>query len=86
MNIADTLPTRTLKSLLKGIVKGRYGDTLPPQEALSLELGVSRTVLREAIVILSFCNVLSVQRKVGTKINARETWKPVILELVEGKK
>jgi DNA-binding FadR family transcriptional regulator len=74
---------RTLDALLKGILAGKYGTTLPPQETLSKSLGVSRTVMREAIVILRFCNVLSIRPKIGTHIKPSSEWKSALLETVE---
>lgn len=78
-----SLVSKALATLLTRIVDGKYGDALPPQDALALDLKVSRTVLREALVILRFCNVLTIRPKTGTKINDRAVWKSVILDLVE---
>jgi DNA-binding FadR family transcriptional regulator len=72
---------RSLATLLKSIVDGKYGTTLPPQETLSKDLGVSRTVMREAIVILRFCNVLSIRPKIGTRIRPSSEWNAALLGL-----
>lgn len=74
---------RTLATLLKSIVDGKYGTTLPPQEKLSKDMGVSRTVMREALVILRFCNVLSIRPKIGTQIKPATEWKSALLGLAE---
>jgi len=74
-----SLVSRVLTTIVSRIADGSYGDALPPQEALAKEYQVSRTVLREAIVILRFCNVLDIRPKLGTKINPRSTWKPLIM-------
>ena len=76
-----SLVTRALTAVLARIVDGTYGQALPTQEALAQDLKVSRTVVREAIVILRFCNVLNVRPKIGTKINPRAMWKTAILEM-----
>jgi DNA-binding FadR family transcriptional regulator len=78
-----SLVNRTLESLIKGIVDGTYAAALPPQDELSRKYGVSRTVMREALVILRFCNVLTIRPKVGTTINDRSVWKAAILEGIE---
>ena len=78
-----SLVDRTLSAILRGILSEAYGETLPPQDVLSRDLGVSRTVLREALAVLRFCNVLDVRPKTGTKINERRVWKKAILEGVE---
>ena len=82
--MTDTsLVDRTLSAILRRILSGEYAQALPPQETLSRDLGVSRTVLREALAVLRFCNVLDVRPKTGTKINDRTVWKAAILEGVE---
>lgn len=74
---------RALNTVLSGIIAGRYSNALPPQEALSKELNVSRTVLREALVILRFCNVLAIRPKIGTTIRPSTEWKSALLGIVE---
>ena len=78
-----SLVDRTLSAILRRILSGEYAEALPPQDILSRDLGVSRTVLREALSILRFCSVLDVRPKTGTKINPRRAWKKAILEGVE---
>ena len=82
--MTDTsLVNRTLSAILRRILNGEYEETLPPQDTLSRDLGVSRTVLREACAVLRFCNVLDVRPKTGTKVNDRAVWKSAILEGME---
>ena len=78
-----SLVNRTLSAILRRILSGEYAEALPPQDVLSRDLGVSRTVLREALAVLRFCNVLDVRPKTGTKINDRAVWKAAVLEGVE---
>jgi len=77
---AKSMVARVLKDVLSSIADGEYAGTLPPQELLAKKLGVSRSVMREALVILRFCNVLVMRPKTGTTINARSEWKAALLD------
>ncbi len=55
--------------------KYRPGDKLPNENELSLELGVSRTTLREAIQYLTTQGVLEVRRGKGTFVAENSTAK-----------
>jgi DNA-binding FadR family transcriptional regulator len=50
------------------------GTVLPNEVTLGLEFGVSRTVLREAIKVLSAKRLVEVRRKTGTRIRPRQDW------------
>ena len=50
------------------------GQTLPPEADLSAELGVSRTVVREAIKVLAAKGLVDSRPKVGTRALPRESW------------
>jgi DNA-binding FadR family transcriptional regulator len=58
------------------IVAGTYppGSSIPPEAALCLELGVSRTVIREAVKSLVAKGLLVTGPKVGTRVLASEQW------------
>lgn len=58
------------------IVGGRFapGDTLPIEPAIGDELGVSRTVVREAIKTLAAKGMVVAGRRVGTRVRARADW------------
>lgn len=60
----------------EAIVSGRYpiGSSLPPEPALGEELGVSRTVIREAVKALIAKGLLSTGPKVGTRVLPDEQW------------
>lgn len=66
----------TLDLLGEAIVAGRYpaGATLPPEPLLCEELGVSRTVVREAVKSLVAKGLLRTGPKVGTRVLPAEAW------------
>ena len=58
------------------IVSGELGAgaTLPTEADLSAELGVSRTVVREAIKVLAAKGLVESRPKVGTRARGRAHW------------
>ena len=58
------------------IVAGRYapGSAIPPEPLLCEELGVSRTVVREAVKSLVAKGLVSTGPKVGTRVLPPEQW------------
>ncbi len=66
----------TLDALGEAIVVGRYaqGASLPPEPRLCEELGVSRTVIREAVKSLVAKGLLITGPKLGTRVLADEQW------------
>jgi DNA-binding FadR family transcriptional regulator len=66
----------TLDVLGEAIVAGRYpaGSSIPPEPTLGEELGVSRTVVREAIKSLVAKGLVSTGPKVGTRVLPGERW------------
>lgn len=75
MAIKNVLGT-TLDRLGEAIVSGRYapGGGVPPEPVLCEELGVSRTVVREAIKSLVAKGLVSTGPKVGTRVMPAEQW------------
>lgn len=66
------LSDKVIKQILDMISvqqKYRPGDKLPNEQELSVELGVSRTTLREAILYLVTQNVLEIRRGKGTFVS-----------------
>ncbi len=51
------------------------GDILPNEADLCAELGVSRTVLREAIKVLASKGFVQTRTKVGTRVLPRSSWR-----------
>jgi DNA-binding FadR family transcriptional regulator len=66
----------TVDHLGEAIVSGRYaaGATIPPEPLLGAELGVSRTVVREAVKSLVGKGLLSTGPKVGTRVLSSDHW------------
>lgn len=66
----------TLDLLGEAIVAGRYGDgaTLPPEPLLCEQLGVSRTVVREAVKSLVAKGMLLTGPKLGTRVQPDDAW------------
>jgi DNA-binding FadR family transcriptional regulator len=66
----------TLDFLGAAIVAGHYavGATLPPEPTLCIELGVSRTVVREAVKSLVAKGLIHTGPKVGTRVMPSEQW------------
>jgi len=82
------IPARSLSSLPSGavrsatetlgqkIVNGTYpsGYTLPPEPDLAEAFGVSRTVIREAVKVLSGKGLIKSAKRYGTSILPLEEW------------
>jgi DNA-binding FadR family transcriptional regulator len=66
----------TLDLLGQAIVSGRYppGSSIPPEPTLGEELGVSRTIVREAVKSLVAKGLVSTGPKVGTRVLAPDAW------------
>jgi DNA-binding FadR family transcriptional regulator len=66
----------TLDLLGAAIVGGRYavGASMPPEPLLGEELGVSRTVVREAVKSLVAKGLVTTGPKVGTRVLPPEHW------------
>ena len=66
----------TVDHIGEAIVAGRYGvgASIPPEPVLCLELGVSRTVVREAVKSLIAKGLMTTGPKVGTRVLSEEHW------------
>ena len=66
----------TVDHLGEAILAGRYapGSSIPPEPMLCEELGVSRTVVREAVKSLIAKGLVSSGPKVGTRVLPAEQW------------
>ncbi|MFN8622854.1 MAG: FadR/GntR family transcriptional regulator [Chloroflexota bacterium] len=58
------------------IVRGEYaaGETLPRADDLAVELGVSRTVLREGMKVLAEKGLVEARQRSGTRVRRRAEW------------
>jgi DNA-binding FadR family transcriptional regulator len=58
------------------IVQGRYGseETLPNEDLLCRQFGVSRGVLREAAKVLTQKGLIRVRPKIGTQVQPQSHW------------
>ncbi|MDZ7856526.1 FadR/GntR family transcriptional regulator [Sphaerotilus sp.] len=67
---------QTLDQLGEAIVCGRHapGSTIPPEPVLGEQLGVSRTVVREAIKSLVAKGLVVTGPKVGTRVLPADQW------------
>jgi DNA-binding FadR family transcriptional regulator len=66
----------TVDHLGEAIVAGRYGvgASIPPEPLLCTELGVSRTVVREAVKSLIAKGLITTGPKVGTRVLSSDHW------------
>ena len=76
MSPAKNVLGHTLDALGEAIVGGRYapGASIPPEPLLGEELGVSRTVVREAVKSLVAKGLLVTGPKVGTRVLPSDQW------------
>ena len=67
---------RTLEVLGESIVRGEYavGEVLPREQILCDQLGISRTIVREAVKSLVAKGLLMTGPKVGTRVQPSESW------------
>ncbi|WP_410853759.1 FadR/GntR family transcriptional regulator [Paraburkholderia sp. SIMBA_054] len=63
-----------MNRLAADIVAKRYGTVLPPQDVLAAKLGVSRTVLREAVSMLIARGMLEARPRTGTRVRPCRDW------------
>ena len=76
MTMIKNVHGNTLDWLGEAILTGHYpvGSSLPPEPMLCEELGVSRTVVREAIKTLAAKGLVSVRPRHGTHVRPRGDW------------
>jgi DNA-binding FadR family transcriptional regulator len=73
-----------VNQVVTGIINGDFdGDMLPPQVILSKKLGVSRSIMREAISILISRRILDVRPKTGTRVKPTKDWLIIDHEVAE---
>jgi DNA-binding FadR family transcriptional regulator len=77
-----SLVSKVMDGLVSGIVEDKYGGILPPQDVLSKEFDVSRTVMREALSMLLARDMLDVRPKVGTRVRPMHDWRMIDEDVV----
>jgi GntR family galactonate operon transcriptional repressor len=65
-----------VEAIGRWILGGTYApnDLLPREDDLAVELGVSRTSIREAVKVLSAKGLLQARRRVGVRVRHRDDW------------
>jgi DNA-binding FadR family transcriptional regulator len=77
-----SLVSKVMDGLVTGIVEEKYGAVLPPQDVLSKDFDVSRTVMREALSMLLARDMLDVRPKIGTRIRPMRDWRMIDEDVV----
>lgn len=74
-----------LDTLGQRIVRGAYpsGQTLPHEDELTEGLGVSRTILREALRTLAAKGMVRPRQRVGTLVTDRRDWDLLDADVIE---
>lgn len=72
----DRIGATVLKELVQSIVTGEFGpgDLLPPESVISVQFGVSRTVIRETMKRLQEKGMVTVAQGRGTHVNPSTSW------------
>lgn len=82
----NSLVSKTLDRLMEIVFATKPGLLIPPQDQLSKQLSVSRTVIREAISKLEYLNVISVRPKLGSKVNPPAEWRVINGDVLQWRK
>jgi len=71
-----TLHAQVAREIGLQIIEGELppGAVLPNEADFGMQLGVSRTALREAVKVLAAKGLLEVRRKTGTRVRPRHDW------------
>ena len=72
----DALPGAVVRQVVRSLAHGRFrpGERLPREDQLAERFGVSRTVVREAMRVLSARGLVEVRQGSGTRIAPYERW------------
>lgn len=72
----DRIGATVLNELVQSIVTGEFGpgDLLPPESVISVQFGVSRTVIRETMKRLQEKGMITVAQGRGTHVNPSTSW------------
>ena len=84
---AETLSRRITRELIGSIIQGHYGpgDLLPTEEELCQQLGVSRSVVREATKAVTILGMVRSRQGRGTEVLPDENWNEFAPEVIEAR-
>lgn len=84
---AETLSRRITRELIASIIQGHYGpgDLLPTEEELCQQLGVSRSVVREATKAVTILGMVRSRQGRGTEVLPDENWNEFAPEVIEAR-
>ncbi len=76
MRIGRSIHAQTVEKIASWITQRRYkaGENLPIEAAIGAELGVSRTVVREAVKTLAAKGLVTTGPRIGTRVRPVSTW------------
>lgn len=74
-----------VRAIASGILSGAYpvGETLPSENDLCTEHGVSRTVIREALKMLAAKGLVHSRPRIGTVVCERDNWNIIDPQVLE---
>jgi GntR family transcriptional regulator, galactonate operon transcriptional repressor len=66
-----------VREIAARVLGGRYpaGSSVPREDELAAELGVSRTTIREAVKVLSAKGLIESRQRVGVRVRPRDDWR-----------
>jgi DNA-binding FadR family transcriptional regulator len=84
----ETLSQRITREIISSIVQGHYrpGDLLPTEEELCQQLGVSRSVVREATKAVTMLGMIRSRQGRGTEVLPYENWNEFAPEVIEARR
>ena len=84
----ETLSSRVSRELIRSIVSGRFvpHDLLPTEEQLCVEFGVSRSVVREAMKVVTGVGMARSRQGQGTVVLPTASWNNFSAELIKARR
>ncbi|MBR6862908.1 MAG: FadR family transcriptional regulator [Acidaminococcaceae bacterium] len=74
-----TVPEQVMESMHSAVRSGaiKVGDVLPPERQLAVELGVSRTSIRECLSIMKFLGIIEVRNNRRVLVKSADSFKEI---------
>jgi DNA-binding FadR family transcriptional regulator len=84
---SETLSRRITREIIGSIIGGHYapGDLLPTEDELCRQLGVSRSVVREATKAVTILGMIRSRQGRGTEVLPYENWNDFAPEVIEAR-